>query len=130
MRITKEQLIDCLKPVFKLHGFKKERTTWRKTTEDIIFVLNIQGSQWSKEDYYINVAIYIRAMGVEKNPPFYSCHIQSRIDEREKSWNSICSEILDWFEKHGEIHKLKILLEQNDLPLPTTLDAKKYLAEI
>jgi hypothetical protein len=129
-KLSKEQLIECFKPVFKQHGFKKMRTYWRKSTDDLVFVLNIQGSQWSKEDYYINVGIHIKALGTEQNPPLYSCHIFDRIDEREKSCSSICKEILDWFERHGDIQKLKLLRKQNNLPLATTVDAKKYLDEI
>lgn len=128
--LSKEQLIECFKSVFKLQGFKKIKTTWRKSTDDLLFVLNIQGSQWSTEDYYINVAIYIKALGTEQNPPEYRCHIRSRIDEKEKACSLICEEVLDWFERHGEIQKLKLLMEQNKLPLPTTLDAKKFLGEI
>jgi hypothetical protein len=128
--LSKEQLIECFKPVFKQCRFKKMRTNWRKTTDDLIFVLNIQGSQWCKEDYYINVGVYIRALGAEQNPPEYSCHIRSRIDERDKSCSSICNEILEWFEKHESIQKLKLHRSQNNLPLVTTVDAKNYLDEI
>lgn len=128
-KLSKEQLIECFKPVFKQCGFKKMRTSWRKSTDELTFVLNIQGSQWDKEDYYINVGVYINALGTEQNPPEYSCHIRSRIDERDKSCSLICDEILEWFERHGNIQKLKLLRSQNSLPLPTTVDAIKYLDE-
>jgi hypothetical protein len=91
--LSQEQLTDCLKPVLKQQGFKKNKTTWRKTTDDLVYVLNIQGSQWSKEDYYINVAIYIKALGTEINPTEYRCHIRSRIDNEKKSCSSICKEV-------------------------------------
>jgi hypothetical protein len=128
--LSKEQLVECFKPFFKQYGFKKMRTTWRKSTDDFVFVLNIQGSQWSKEDYYINVGIYIKALGTKQNPYEYDCHIRSRIDEKEKSCSSICKEILDWFERYGDIQKLKLLRKQNNLPVVITVDAEKYLDEI
>ncbi len=128
-RLSKEQLIECFKPVFKQCGFKKMRTNWRKTTDDLIFVLNIQGSQWSKEDYYINVGVYIKALGEDQNPAEYKCHIRSRFDERNKSCNLLCNEILEWFETYGTIQKLKSHKNQNSLPIVTTVDAKKYLNE-
>jgi hypothetical protein len=56
--LSKEQLMESLKPLLKEQGFKKKSTTWRKTTGALILVLNIQGSQWSNEDYYINAAVY------------------------------------------------------------------------
>ena len=123
----KEQLIACLKPVFKQNKFKKTRANWRKEIDDLIFVLNIQTSQWSKEDYYINVGIYIKDLGIEQNPPEYRCHIRDRINEQGMSCSSICDQILEWFEKHESIEKLKLLGNQNNLPAFTTVDARKYL---
>lgn len=124
--LSKEQLIECLKPVLKEQGFRKTRTTWRKSTDDLVFVLNDQGSQWSTEDYYINVAIYIKALGTEQNPTEYRCHIRDRIDHNDKSFASICKEVLDWFEKYGDIQRLSTLRQQNNLPL-TTVNAQEYL---
>jgi hypothetical protein len=128
--LSKEQLIECFKPVFKQLGFKKIRTNWRKSTDELVFVLNIQASQWSKEDYYINVGIYIKDLGTEQNPPEYRCHIRSRNDERKNSCSLLCNEILDWFETHGSIQKIKLLRYKDSLPFATTIDAKKYLDEI
>ncbi|RID81555.1 DUF4304 domain-containing protein [Peribacillus asahii] len=128
--LSKEQLIECLKLVFKQQGFKKNKTTWQKSTDDLIYVLNIQGSQWSNEDYYINVAIYIKALGTEINPTEYRCHIRSRIDNDKKSYSSICKEVVDWFERHGDIQRLKILRQQNELPSMITIDAQNYLDKI
>lgn len=128
--ISKEQLIECFKSFFKQYKFKKTGTNWRKSTGELIFVLNIQGSQWSKEDYYINVGIYIKALGEDQNPAEYKCHIRSRIDESNKSCNLLCNEILEWFETYGTTQKLKSHKNQNSMPLATTVDAKKYLNEI
>ena len=128
--LSKEQLTDCMKPVFKQKGFRKVKTTWRKTTDELIYVVNIQGSQWSNEDYYINVAIYIKALGTEINPTEYRCHVRSRIDQEKKSCVSICKEVLDWFEKYGDIHRLKTIRQQNELPLMITVDTHNYLDKI
>lgn len=127
--LTQEQLTDCLKPLLKKQGFKKSKTTWRKTTVDLIYVLNIQGSQWSEEDYYINVAIYIKALGEEVNPPEYRCHIRSRIENEVYVCSSICEEVSNWFEKYGDIELLRILWQKSDLPLMVTVDAQNYLNE-
>jgi hypothetical protein len=125
--LSKEQLIECFKYVLKQQGFKKTKTTWRKTTDDLVFVLNVQGSQRSSEDYYINVAIYIKALGTEENPAEYRCHIRDRIDH-DKPFETIHKEVLDWFERHGDIERLRALKQQNNLPL-TTVDAQEYLDE-
>lgn len=39
-------------------------------------------------------------------------------------------EVLDWFEKYGDIHRLKTIKQQNELPLMITVDAQNYLDEI
>ncbi|TWT25936.1 DUF4304 domain-containing protein [Planomicrobium sp. CPCC 101110] len=122
-------MIECFKPVFKQYGFKKMKTNWRKTTDDLILVLNIQGFQWSKEVFYINVGVYIKALGEAQNPPEYSCHVRSRINERDKPCLSLCNEILEWFEKHDSTQKLKSLNSENGLPVITIVDAKNYLDE-
>jgi Domain of unknown function (DUF4304) len=127
--ITQIQLTDCLKPVLKKQGFKKTKTTWRKTTDDLIYVINIQGSQWNEEDYYINVAMYIRAIGEEENPPEYRCHIRSRIENEVYVCSSICEEVSDWFEKYGDIERLRILWRKSELPLMVTVNAQNYLNE-
>ena len=127
--LTQEQLIDCLKPLLKREGFKKSKTTWRKTTVDLISILNIQGSQWSEEDYYINVAIYIKALGEEVNPPEYRCHIRSRIENEVYVCSSIYEEVSNWFEKYGDIERLRLLWQESDLPLMVTVDAQNYLNE-
>jgi hypothetical protein len=127
--LSKEQLIERLKPVLKLQGFRKTKATWRKSTDDLVFVLNIQGSQWSKEDYYINVGIYIKALGSDENPTANVCHIQSRISTNQ-TFESIFQDVIDWFEIHGDIAKLKELKQQNNLPLMTMVMAIEYLDEV
>ncbi|MCA1057555.1 DUF4304 domain-containing protein [Rossellomorea aquimaris] len=127
--LTQEQLTDCLKPFLKKQGFKKRQTTWRKTTVDLIYVLNIQGSQWNEEDYYINVAIYIKALGEEVNPPEYRCHIRNRIENELYVCSSICEGVSNWFEKYGDIEELRILWRNSELPLMVTVDAQNYLNE-
>ncbi len=124
--IKKEELIDQLEQVLKQHGFKKSKTTWRKSTDDITIVLNVQGSQWNKNDYFINIAVYIKALGTEQNPTENVCHVRGRV-EQNQAFESLVKEVLDWFEKHGDITKLRLLHQHNKLPLMTMAKAKEYL---
>ncbi|MCA0753727.1 DUF4304 domain-containing protein [Paenibacillus sp. N4] len=122
--LTKEELIERLKQVFEEKGFKKSKTTWRKLTDDLILVLNVQGSQWNEDNFYINVGVYIKALELEQNPTGNVCHLRDRI-EQNQTFESLVKEVLDWFEKHGEIKKLRLLNQQNSLPLMTMVVAKK-----
>lgn len=127
--LSKEELIERLKPTLKEQGFKRTRATWRKSTDDLVFILNVQGSQWSTVDYYINVGIHIKALGPEKNPTENICHIRDRIEYSQTS-ESLIKEVLDWFERYGDLARLQVLKQQNNLPLMTMVVAHEYLAEM
>ena len=71
-------LEQCLKPLLKEAGFKKQGPTWHRSGNDAIEVFNIQGSQWSKS-FYINLGTYFKAIGSEEKPKEYSCHIRERL---------------------------------------------------
>lgn len=125
-QIPKEDLINILKPYLKNSGFKKSKATWHKITDDIIFVFNIQGSQWGQE-YYINLGIYLRVLGLELNPSENLCHIQTRIEHNNKTIESIIKEAMEWFDTHGSIRALKRLYIQNKLPPMTFVKVKEFL---
>ena len=62
MELTKEVLIDYAKSYLKEQGFKKKGNRWVKTSGDFTLVFYVQGSQFSKADYYIRPAIIINAL--------------------------------------------------------------------
>lgn len=124
--IPKEDLILFLKPMFKNEGFSKMKSTWHKSTGDLIHVFNIQSSLYGAE-CYINVGVYIKALGTEDKPPEYHCHIRARMNN-ENSPEEIFREAKAWFETYGSTEKLKNICHENQLPLTTTLDTKKYLS--
>jgi hypothetical protein len=125
-KLSKEELIERLKPVLKEQGFKKTKTTWRKSVDGLVLVLNVQGSQWSKEDYYINLGVYIQELGPRENPTENICHIQTRVEENQE-FESLVDEVLGWFERYGDLAKLRTLKSQNSLPAMTMVVAHEYL---
>lgn len=127
---SKNEIIEKLKPHLKIAGFKKLRTAWHKEENDTILVFNVQSSQWGPE-YYINLGIYIKALGTEVKPPAYHCHIQCRIEhEKYIDVNRIVADSLEWLSRHDSIQKLKRLFEANELPLTTFLEANKFLKTV
>ena len=55
MIIDKETLISQITPQLKTMGYKKRNNTWAKQSDpemNIFIVINIQGSQYDKKDYY------------------------------------------------------------------------------
>jgi hypothetical protein len=77
--IEKKCLESILKPTLKKKGFRKKGSTWWKHIEGYIQVINIQGSQYSKQ-FYLNLGVYISAVGDKEWPSESDCHIQVRLD--------------------------------------------------
>jgi hypothetical protein len=63
--------------VLKPQGFTKKGATWRRVSNEIISVLNLQKSQWG-DDYYINVGVFIKSVGSREDPRKHDCHIRGR----------------------------------------------------
>jgi len=74
----KRELVKAIAPTLKSHGFKKKDATWHRLQNGFIQTINVQGSQWGKS-FYLNLGIYITALGNEIAPPEYHCHIRNRV---------------------------------------------------
>ena len=60
--LPEEQLIEYAKSYLKAKGFKKKNKRWTKDTGEFTLLFYIQGSSYSKEDYYIRPGIFINAL--------------------------------------------------------------------
>ena len=60
--LPEKQLIEYAKPYLKARGFKKKNKRWTKETSEFTLVFFIQGSCFSKEDYYIRPGIFVNAL--------------------------------------------------------------------
>jgi hypothetical protein len=63
----------------KSAGYKKKARTWWRTTPDSIQVVNLQKSPYG-EQVYVNLGLYVRALGNEEFPPENRCHIRARLE--------------------------------------------------
>jgi len=63
----------------KALGFKKKARTWMREDASVFQLLNIQKSQFG-EQMYVNVAVYLKALGPETAPPERRCHIRARLE--------------------------------------------------
>lgn len=125
-QIAKDVMVEALKPLLKMHRFKKTRTTWHKEIEDFILVFNVQGSQWG-EDYYINLGVYFKALGKELTPSENICHIQARLAHENKTAEELVEEAMNWLNTHGNMLQLAELHRSNKLPPMTFVQVKEYL---
>lgn len=63
--------------VMKQYGFTRSSDGWYKNTADAILVANLQKSSYGPR-YYINLAVWLRALGEVAYPKEYQCHIRLR----------------------------------------------------
>ena len=77
-------------------GFTKKSDTWWRQSEDAVQVLNIQKSQFG-ERIYVNLGVYLKALGPETTPPERRCHVQVRLEQiaDPELWNEIASAAAD-----------------------------------
>ncbi len=55
--MKKSEFIDAIKPVLKNDGYRKKGSYWYQQNGELLLCINVQGSQWDKNDYYVNIGI-------------------------------------------------------------------------
>lgn len=72
-------LEEAIAPSLKANGFKKKAKTWWRQSPDVIHVLNLQKSSYG-DMLYVNLGIYLKALGEELTPPENRCHVRVRLE--------------------------------------------------
>ena len=75
-RVLTESISRTLEPA----GFKMKSDSWYQSHTETVLVLNLQKSSHSRQ-YYMNIAIWLKAFGQEETPRENKCHIRFRIEE-------------------------------------------------
>ena len=60
--LSEQKLTEYAKLYLKEKGIKKKNKRWTKETQEFTISFLIQGSSFSKEDYYIRPGIFINAL--------------------------------------------------------------------
>lgn len=128
MNIDKETLISQITPQLKTMGYKKRNNTWAKQSDpemNIFIVINIQGSQYDKKDYYINLGVYIQALEQKNIPTCISdCQMQERITVEINSSELLLKIIEKWENTYGLYNQIYDKVLENKMPKFT--DKKLY----
>jgi len=75
----KNLLKETLDAVLLERGFTRKALTWFAESPETIVVVNLQKSQWG-EQYYVNLAVWVKALGESKAPPKEQlCHVRIRL---------------------------------------------------
>jgi len=113
------QLVNFFEPTLKAFGFRKSRQTWYLRKDEVVLVVNVQGSQWGNQAY-VNLGVYLRALGDEVRPPLSHCHILQRLGQLVGRENALrLMELLDFDKKisaDDRSAELRRLLENFGMP--------------
>jgi hypothetical protein len=60
------------------HGFRKTRDSWYRETAETVGVVQLQKSDWGGQ-FYLNLAVCIKAIGCKPFPKEHECHVRVRI---------------------------------------------------
>lgn len=100
--IKQDKLIEETRNLLKSKGFKKNNKRWTKDIGEFTLVFYIQGSSYSKDDYYIRPGVFINA--IDKMNSYYGhFHTQIEISNTE----SIFQEFFDFCETWTDKQKIK-----------------------
>jgi hypothetical protein len=69
-----QQLVD---EFAKSHGYSKKSGSWYRRQVETIAVLDLQRSDYSHA-YYVNVALWLLALGDTTAPKEHTCHVRTR----------------------------------------------------
>jgi hypothetical protein len=59
--------------------FLRKGSTWYRKLDDLIWVVNLQKSQYGRQ-YYVNIGVWLRELGDLEWPKEQECHVRSRIE--------------------------------------------------
>ncbi len=61
-------------------GFvERKGQNWYRDLDDVLHVIGLQKSRLG-ESYYVNLGVWIKALGANTHPKYYACHIQQRLE--------------------------------------------------
>lgn len=112
--------------------FTKKRQSWYLPGKDTIVVVNLQKSDFA-DKFYVNIGIWLRAIGESEFPGENHCQIQVRLGslfpERASLIDKACS--LE-FAEQSDVDELIAILKEQLVPfclLSLTLDGVRQNAE-
>ena len=69
-----------LKAVLMPIRFSRKGSSWYRRTQDVVQVVNLQKSQYG-DQYYLNYALWLLALGDASFPREEMCHVRFRIED-------------------------------------------------
>ncbi len=73
-----DSIIQLVDRVLNPYGFKRRKNTWYLDAPEIIAVVDLQKSRWGQQ-FFINLAFYLKSLGSERFPKENHCHARVRL---------------------------------------------------
>ena len=147
--LPEERLIEYLKPYLKAKGFRKKNKRWTKDTGEFTLCFYIQGSCYSKEDYYIRPGIFISALMPCDSYGHFWCEISpSTPEDVANKFDNWCEEwtnkslikkrllaFIEWEERNPLEKRRAGLVDYETDPVPAreffsiTLPTKQFILD-
>ncbi len=124
----KQQFADKLNPA----NFKLKSNAWYKENEENTIVVELQKSNYS-ESYFLNIAVWLKALGDNQFPKERFCHIRMRADSYFTDSGAEIADTLDFSETELDSEKsasIDRLLLEKVLPLSDKLSSIEGLKEL
>lgn len=97
--MDKEQFLEEAKCDLKRLGFRKNRNYWYLEKNNLIFCVYVQGSQWDKNDYYVEMGIACSNASHGKNPTILNWFCRHRCTGTRGDKNICPSEMLSYVQE-------------------------------
>src|SRR5262245_50495126 len=91
-------------------GFTKKSGSWYHDKSDAILVANLQKSNYG-DQYYVNLAIWLKALGDAQYPKEHKCHIGLRLDSLASSEEITCFDGESSIAAAERVSLIKLLVE-------------------
>jgi len=97
-------------------GFRKKSGSWYLDKVDSILVVNLQKSNYG-EQFYVNLAVWLRALGSDVFPKEHKCHIRIRLASLVGEEVTKCFDAQDsTFTDGARARLIRSLMEEHAIP--------------
>lgn len=115
--LNRTVIADGAKTALKAKGWKKRGFTWiKKCDDEIMIVIDLQGSLYDNDTFYINTGVYIIPLGSREIPKISDCHMRQRINTPVGSADFFVRIADKWEEWYGGSERVRKKYSENNIP--------------
>lgn len=90
--MDKTAFLNEIKHPLKMMGYRKNKNYWYKSNKDFLYCINVQGSQWDTDDYYVEIGIAFQT-SPKDNPTLLQWHCRHRCKGENGEKNILPAEL-------------------------------------